>query len=76
MIFFDLALRFIGLIVPLLITVDDIFPGVFLLLVVEDDPLKAEGVEEGPLGQGSDMFRVDGSDLICSISLHDDLIIL
>ena len=73
---FDLFLRFSILIVPLLFPVLDILSGVLFLLVVKDDPLEAEGVEKSPFRQRSDVFWVDGSDLIGRISLQNDLCIL
>ena len=62
--------------VPLLFPVLYILSGVLFLLVVKDDPFEAEGIEKSPFRERSDVFWVDGSDLIGGISLHDDLCIL
>ena len=62
--------------VPLLFPVLYILSGVLFLLVVKDDPFETEGVEKSPFRERSDVFWVDGSDLIGGISLQNDLCIL
>jgi hypothetical protein len=68
---FDLLLDAFGLLPGLLSLA--VLVDVLLLEVVEDVALEVEGVEEGSLGEGGDVFGVDRSDLEGVLFLGDDL---
>ena len=73
---FDFLLRFFFSLDFFLLSILNIFASILLFKVVEDNSLKIEWIEESPLGQWGYMLRINGSNLVCCISLYYDLAVL